>query len=137
MKDLINRQDAISIAANLLINDEKYHMYNQGVNNYAAELVELPAVDSDATDVNAENFESKIHAMFDHIWDCEIEHPVFQDTVGELMNAVIQCYNRLPATQPDFNTVEKIDKAYDDGYKCGYLQAKSDYEVDMRGEQDD
>lgn len=42
----------------------------------------------------------------------------------------------LPSAQPDFNTVEKIDKAYDDGYKCGYLQAKSDYETYMRGEQD-
>lgn len=41
-------------------------------------------------------FEQKIHNMFDHIWDCEIEHPFFQDTVGELMQAVIQCYQNLP-----------------------------------------
>ena len=39
-----------------------------------------------------EDFEKQIHAMFDHIWDCEIEHPVFQDTVGDLMNAVIKCH---------------------------------------------
>ena len=37
-------------------------------------------------------FEKGIHKMFDHIWDCEIEHPIFQDTVGELMSAVIQLY---------------------------------------------
>ena len=32
--------------------------------------------------------------MFDHIWDCEIDHPVFQDTVGDLMKAVIQAYEK-------------------------------------------
>ena len=37
--------------------------------------------------------EKTIHEMFDHIWDCEVEHPVFQDTVGNLMDAVIQAYN--------------------------------------------
>lgn len=37
-------------------------------------------------------FEKSLHQMFDHIWDCEIEHPIFQDTVGELMSAVIQLY---------------------------------------------
>lgn len=40
-----------------------------------------------------QDFEKQIHAMFDHIWDCEIEHPVFQDTVGDLMKAVIQAYH--------------------------------------------
>ena len=39
-----------------------------------------------------ENFEKGIHNMFDHIWECEIEHPVFNDTVGDLMRAVIQLY---------------------------------------------
>lgn len=46
------------------------------------------------------DFEKQIHAMFDHIWDCDINHPVFEDTVGELMDAVIQCYNNLPSAQP-------------------------------------
>lgn len=40
-------------------------------------------------------FEKGLHSMFDHIWDCEIEHPIFQDTVGDLMKAVIQLYNSL------------------------------------------
>ena len=39
-----------------------------------------------------EDFEKGLHDMFDHIWNCEIEHPMFQDTVGELMQAVIQLY---------------------------------------------
>lgn len=44
-------------------------------------------------------FEKQLHDMFDHIWDCEIDHPVFQDTVGELMSAVIQAYNN--SAQPE------------------------------------
>ena len=40
------------------------------------------------------DFEKELHAMFDHIWDCEIDHPVFQDTVGDLMKAVIQAYEK-------------------------------------------
>ena len=42
-----------------------------------------------------EDFEKGLHDMFDHIWNCEIEHPMFQDTVGELMQAVIQLYGRV------------------------------------------
>lgn len=41
-----------------------------------------------------DDFEESIHKMFDHIWDCEIDHPMFQDTVGELMTAVLQAYNK-------------------------------------------
>ena len=37
-------------------------------------------------------FEKQLHDMFDHIWDCKIDHPVFQDTVGDLMSAVIQAH---------------------------------------------
>ena len=44
-------------------------------------------------------FEQKIHGMFDHIWDCEINHPIFNDTVGDLMHAVIQCYELLQKKQ--------------------------------------
>ena len=40
------------------------------------------------------DFEKELHAMFDHIWDCEIDHPVFHDTVGDLMKAVIQAYEK-------------------------------------------
>lgn len=43
-------------------------------------------------EVTNDDFEKQIHAMFDHIWDCEIDHPIFHDTVGDLMDAVIQCH---------------------------------------------
>ena len=45
------------------------------------------------------DFEKKIHDMFDHIWDCEINHPIFRDTVGELMTAVIKCYELVTSEQ--------------------------------------
>ena len=38
-------------------------------------------------------FKSLLLGMFDSIWDVEIDHPVFQDTVGELMEAVLQAYS--------------------------------------------
>ena len=46
-------------------------------------------------------FEKSLHQMFDHIWDCEIEHPIFQDTVGELMSAVIQLYESMRGADDD------------------------------------
>ena len=44
------------------------------------------------------DFVKEIHNMFDHIWDCEIDHPAYQDTVGELMEAVIQTYEKHKPT---------------------------------------
>lgn len=40
-----------------------------------------------------DSFEQGLYNMFDSIWDCEIEHPIFDDTVGDLMRAVMQLYN--------------------------------------------
>lgn len=63
--------------------------------------------------LDMDNFEKMLHEMFDDIWDCEIDHPLFQDTVGDLMKAVIEAHKRA---QLDFDITAKIDKAYDDGY---------------------
>lgn len=38
-------------------------------------------------------FKDDVHKMFDHIWDTEIDYPVFQDTVGELMEGVFPVYD--------------------------------------------
>lgn len=40
--DTIDRQAAIDIAKDLLIQMEEYHQYNQAINNYCTELVKLP-----------------------------------------------------------------------------------------------
>ena len=46
-----------------------------------------------------DDFEEQLHNMFDHIWDCQIDHPIFDDTVGDLMRAVIQLYNDQEPSQ--------------------------------------
>lgn len=48
-----------------------------------------------SADEKIERFKLGIHDMFDHIWDCEISNPIFQDTVGDLMKAVIQLYGEI------------------------------------------
>jgi len=40
-------------------------------------------------------FVKGLDGMFDTIYDCEIDHPVFQDTVGEIIDAVIELYDTL------------------------------------------
>jgi len=42
--DTISRQAAIDIAKNLIVQMNEYHQYNQAINNYCAELVQLPPV---------------------------------------------------------------------------------------------
>ena len=41
-----------------------------------------------------EEFKDGLLKMFSSIWECEIDHPVFQDTIGELMNGVMQLYKK-------------------------------------------
>ena len=41
-----------------------------------------------------DNFEKMLHEMFDDIWDCEIDNPLFQDTVGDLMKDVIEAHKK-------------------------------------------
>lgn len=67
----------------------------------------------------AKDFEKQLHDMFDHIWDCEIDHPAFQDTVGELMEAVIQAHKN--SAQPKRKPGKWIygeDEYGIDGYHC-------------------
>ena len=81
-----------------------------------------------------DEFEKRLHSMFDHIWECEIGHPVFQDTVGELMSAVIQCYNNLPSTQPSFpqrhenDHISEVSKKGDIIYREDAINAVRDNE---------
>lgn len=43
MDDTISRQAAISLAGDLQIHGVEYHMYNQALINYCAELTKLPS----------------------------------------------------------------------------------------------
>ena len=37
-------------------------------------------------------FEHDLRKMFSSVWDCEIDNIFWDDTVGDLMDAVIQSY---------------------------------------------
>ena len=44
MNDLIKRQKAIDLAHELIVpNEYKYGLYNQAINNYCAEIMQLPS----------------------------------------------------------------------------------------------
>lgn len=48
------------------------------------------------------------------------------------IDAIIDAIENLPSVQP-INTLDmqiQLDAAHDDGYEQGYLQAKTDYEVE-------
>lgn len=53
------------------------------------------------------DFEKKLHDMFETIWDREIDHPIFQDTVGDLMEAVLQAFAGCVA---DMRKMEEQDE---------------------------
>lgn len=40
--DVISRHAAMSLAGDLQIHNDEYHMYNQAINNYCAEIMGLP-----------------------------------------------------------------------------------------------
>ena len=42
-----------------------------------------------------DHFERLLHDMFDDMWDDEIEHPRYQDTVGDLMAAVLKAFDKV------------------------------------------
>ena len=45
MNDLISRQAAIDLAPELIVpNEHKYSIYNQAINNYCVEIMQLPSV---------------------------------------------------------------------------------------------
>ena len=54
--------------------------------------------------------------MFDHIWDCEIDHPIFEDTVGDLMTEVIQAHNNSKSKScEDAVSRQMLIRHYDSG----------------------
>ena len=103
MQDLISRQAAIdalnkecetidlALESQTLMYEIRERLHQRrGQNREDVEAIK--ALSSSQPERKKYDFEKQIHAMFDHIWDTEIEHPVFQDTVGDLMQAVIQVY---------------------------------------------
>lgn len=64
---------------------------------------------------------------FEWCHDCK-EYDQAQHCCHRWTKVIRQTVAEIKAKQPDFDTVAKIDKAHDDGYKQGYLQGKADYE---------
>ena len=62
--------------------------------DYAAAFDMAIAAMKQQNPIKPEEFKSKLYEMFSSIWECEIDHPVFQDTVGELMAAVARLYKQ-------------------------------------------
>lgn len=93
MDDLISRQTLMKEFSDFVRASNNSDFVRTPTWNDAVSLVE--SIPSAQPERKTEDFEKGLHDMFDHIWDCEIEHPMFEDTVGELMQAVIQLYRRL------------------------------------------
>ena len=97
-KDIIYRQDAIDALKAMAVPRyldaacEDVWERDRTLDNAIDVMRALPSAQPER---KTEDFEKGLHDMFDHIWNCEIEHPMFEDTVGELMQAVIQLYRRV------------------------------------------
>ena len=52
-------------------------------------------------------FEKGLRRMFSTMWDCKIDHPAWQDTVGDLMQAVIQLHESM---EPPDRSTDLISK---------------------------
>lgn len=48
---------------------------------------------------NAQRFFNGLWEKFGDVWDCEIDHPKYQDTVGDMMRDVIKIYRELPTAE--------------------------------------
>lgn len=64
-------------------------------------LREIPSAEPERK--SRDHFERLLHEMFDHIWDTKIDHPVFDDTVGDLMAAVLEAFDKVqPESEPQW-----------------------------------
>jgi hypothetical protein len=81
MDKLISRQAAIELAKDLIIPSESFHQYNQGVNNYCAELVKLqpaqPSYNPDEWCHDCKEYDQERHC-------CPRWNRVIRKTVDEL-----------------------------------------------------
>lgn len=84
MDDMIYRQAAINAADRADYTGLSVEDVKKVTDEVVKELKQLPSAQ-----LTREEFENELHNMFGHIWDCEIDHPIFQDTVGDIMEAVI------------------------------------------------
>lgn len=73
---------------------------------------------SDMKSKKMQTFEKGLRDMFSSIWDCRIEQEVFEDTVGDLMKAVVMLAENTfkgEVSTIDDTALRKVivDKVYD------------------------
>ena len=111
MDELIYKDAAISALDEHL---DSIPIVNNGANNMIRRnevmncriiVKHLPTVKPEG---NVAEFEKGLHNMFDFIWDCEIDHPVFQDKVSDLMGAVIELYKNITMGAYDCDCTENL-----------------------------
>ena len=94
MNELIYKVDAINALGEkpLAWTEGEYELGLQ--NQWKSDVESIEEILPVSTSRHNE-FVKGLDGMFDTIYDCEIEHPVFQDTVGEIIDAVIELYDTL------------------------------------------
>lgn len=63
---------------------------NDDIRFYAYIMRQAHAMLKEQGHMTPEEFKDGLLKMFSSIWECEIDHPMFQDTIGELMDGVMQ-----------------------------------------------
>lgn len=103
MSELIYKTDAISALGEkpLAWTEGEYELGLQ--NQWESDVESIEEILPVSTSRHNE-FVKGLDDMFDTIYDCEIEHPVFQDTVREIIDAVIELYDTLhPASKGELD----------------------------------
>lgn len=91
MSDLISRQAAIDVGRDLLIPVDGYHMYNQAINNYCAELINLPAAQPERS--------SEIQDILDYL--DTVLHPIISPEHWNVYSELHDMISTLPYAQPE------------------------------------
>jgi len=88
---LINREKVIKkLAVRIQSDSEEWNTIELPIE----EANDILALLKEHEVMSPDEFKNELLKMFSSIWDCEIDHSIFQDTVGELMSAVMQLYTQ-------------------------------------------
>lgn len=120
--DTISRQAAIDIVDDLrdCISVDGYWAWMERLKKLPSAQ---PVIRTQMSSANCISRQAVIDALYD--WS----NHTMTDAEAWHLRQVIGDIKSMPSIQPDFDTDQKINKAYDDGYDQGYLQCKTDQEV--------
>ena len=119
-KDLISRQAAISLAGDLQIHGDEYHMYNQAINNYCTEIMGLPSAQQERP--------SKIQDILNYL--DTVLHPIISPEHWNVYSELHDMISTLPSAETECTCCE-----YRVGDLCCYSDVKTDMEAMEKGEE--